>query len=70
MIREDQLPTIRTKQNVMSDADFDAWHERWKKSTAKKAARRDETTIDEANAQDLATFDATEAAVINAERRA
>lgn len=59
---------VRERQDVMTDADFNAWHERWKKATAKNSASSDETTIDEANAQELAAFDAAEASAINARR--
>jgi len=59
---------VRERQDVMTDADFLAWHERWKKATAKKAARRDETTIGEANAQELAAFDSAESSAINSGR--
>lgn len=59
---------VRERQDVMTDADFLAWHERWKKATAKKSARREDPTIDEVNAQELASFDSAEASAINAGR--
>ncbi len=57
--------TVRTKQDVMTDADYQAWHERWKRSVRSRPVHDTEPTRAEVDAQELASFDAAEAGAIN-----
>lgn len=59
------LDRVASKQDVMTDEDFAKWHAHWKASTKAIATIRDEQTLAEVDADELACLDRAAARAIN-----